>query len=520
MTDTKQKVLLCILDGWGVSKTAQNNGIALAKTPHWDDLWASQPHTTLEASELFVGLPHGQMGNSEVGHMTIGSGRVIMQELPRIDQAIEKNLITSLPVMEKFLSKIKAGSQRVHLLGLLSPGGVHAHQNHLLYFAHYLASLGVTVYIHAFMDGRDTPPQAGADYLAWLLREIQAHPFIHLATVGGRYFAMDRDKRWERIETAYQAMVEGQGPQAIDPLVLMQTYYDQGIGDEFIPPHVMNGYKGMADGDGLIMVNFRADRARQILTSLLDPQFDSFARSKIIQFSAALGMTEYASSLTPYIPVLFEKQSLDYTLGEVVASHGLKQLRAAETEKYAHVTFFLNGGQEEPFEGEDRLLIDSPKVATYDLQPEMSAPELTDKLVQAINSQHYDLIITNFANPDMVGHTGIQEAIVKAVETVDQSLGRLRQACMKAGYVMLITADHGNVEQMIDEEGQPHTAHTLNPVPFVVVNANTKLRQTGKRSLEDIAPTILDLLSLPIPHEMTGTSMLSYDHHQRIVHGN
>lgn len=518
--NTNQKVLLCILDGWGVRHANENNGIALAKTPHWDHLWATYPHTTLEASELYVGLPHGQMGNSEVGHMTMGSGRVIMQELPRIDQAIEKELIPELPVMKQFVDQVTNARGRVHLLGLMSPGGVHAHQNHLLYFAKYLASLSLAVYIHAFMDGRDTPPQSGAAYLKEFLEEISSYSSIHLATIGGRYFAMDRDKRWDRVDVAYQAMVAGQGPQFHDALELMAAHYAQGIGDEFIPPHVMQGYDGMADGDGLIMVNFRADRARQILTSLLDPTFNHFSRSKVVQFSATIGMTEYASSLTPYMPILFEKQSLASTLGEVVAEKGVKQLRAAETEKYAHVTFFFNGGREEVFSGEDRILIESPNVATYDLQPEMSAPELTSKLVQAIQTGGYGLVIANYANPDMVGHTGIQSAIMKAVEAVDQSIGQLYQACKDNGFIMIITADHGNVEQMIDDDGQPHTAHTLNPVPFLVLSENIAFGTEEKKSLADIAPTILDLLGLSVPAEMTGKSLIFNDHQQRVVHEN
>lgn len=519
MITTKQKVLLCILDGWGVRANTDANGIALAKTPHWDNMWAHQPHTSLQASELFVGLPSGQMGNSEVGHMTIGSGRVIMQDLPRIDQAIEKNIIPQLPAMEQFVCQVQEGNGVVHLLGLLSPGGVHAHQNHLIYFAQFLSGLGLTVFIHGFMDGRDTPPQSGVDYLKDFLSAIKPYPSIHMATIGGRYFAMDRDKRWDRVKSAYDLMVDGQGPKVDDPVHLMTDYYGQGIGDEFIPPHGISDYAGMKDGDGLLMVNFRADRARQLLMALLDPAFSHFPRSRSLHFSATLGMTEYAKNLTPYIPVLFDKQSLDHTIGQVISENGLKQLRAAETEKYAHVTFFLNGGREEPFAGEDRLLVESPKVATYDLQPEMSAPILTEKLAKAIKSGQYDLIITNFANPDMVGHTGIQEAIIKAVEAIDDSLGSLSQACRDAGYVMIVTADHGNVEQMIDEEGQPHTAHTLNPVPFVCVNAPVHVQEKGG-SLQDIAPTLLDLLGIPIPEEMTGQSLIFYNDHQRTVHGN
>jgi 2,3-bisphosphoglycerate-independent phosphoglycerate mutase len=508
MSESKQKVMLCILDGWGIRDQTESNGIAQAHAPHWQNLWQNHPHTTLQASELFVGLPEGQMGNSEVGHMTIGSGRVIMQELPRINQAIEQGVIPTIPQMKRFVTALKQRTNKVHLIGLLSPGGVHSHQGHILYFAKYLASQSLHVYIHAFLDGRDTPPQSGIGYLDWLLAEIKGSTNITLASVGGRYFGMDRDKRWERIETAYHAMVTAKAPHTNDPVTLVQKYYDQGIGDEFIPHHIIDDYPGMQDGDGLLMVNFRADRLRQILVALLMPDFDHFPRPRTVQFAAAMGMSEYAVELTPYIPALFEKQSLDNTLGEVISHAGLQQLRAAETEKYAHVTFFLNGGRELVFPGEDRLLVASPKVATYDLQPEMSAFELTEKLVEAIHSQKYDLIVTNFANPDMVGHTGIPEAIIQAVNAVDQCLGRLQEACQQEGYALMITADHGNVEQMVDEFGHPHTAHTLNPVPFVLFNAAFQVSELRTGGLHDIAPTILRILGVPLPTEMTGQSLV------------
>lgn len=516
MVERKQKVMLCILDGWGVRDQTESNGIAQAHATHWQNLWQNYPHTTLQASELFVGLPEGQMGNSEVGHMTIGSGRVIMQELPRINQAIDQDIIPTLPQMEKFITALKQGTRKVHLIGLLSPGGVHSHQGHILYFAKYLASQSIQVYIHAFLDGRDTPPQSGVGYLEWLLAEISDSPNITLASLGGRYFGMDRDKRWERIETAYQAMVSAEAPNVKDPLESIKKWYAQGIGDEFIPHHIVGDYPGMGDGDGLLMANFRADRLRQILAALLMPDFNHFHRAKVIQFSAAMGMSEYAVELTPYIPPLFEKQSLDNTLGEVVSHAGLQQLRAAETEKYAHVTFFLNGGRELVFPGEDRLLVSSPKVATYDLQPEMSAFELTDKLVESTRSQKYDLIVTNFANPDMVGHTGIPEAIVKAIAAVDQCLGRLQEACQQAGYALMITADHGNVEQMADEFGNPHTAHTLNPVPLVLFNSTLPVKHLRSGTLQDIAPTVLHILGLPVPDEMTGQTLIDSSYEQRI----
>lgn len=509
----KTPVVLCILDGWGIAEKTSVSGISSAKTPHWDRFLQEYSHAQLQASELFVGLPEGQMGNSEVGHMSIGSGRVIMQELPRIDQALANNHVATNPIYQTFMEKTVTANGDCHLLGLLSPGGVHAHQDHLLQLAKLCAQNNTKVWIHAILDGRDTPPQSAAKYIADFLSAIKDFPQIQLATIGGRYFAMDRDHRWERTAGAYQAIVQAKAPIVTDPLQMLSAFYVQNIGDEFIPYHVCANYTGMQTGDSLFVGNFRADRMRQILMALLLPDFDQFDRSNPPHFSATLGLTDYSAQLSPYIPTLFPKQSTTQTLGEVVAAAGLRQLRTAETEKYAHVTFFFNGGREEAFEGESRHLVPSPLVATYDLQPEMSAFILTDFLVSTICEKLYDLIVVNFANPDMVGHTGVQAAIKKAVETVDDCLFDLETACLNHGYCLLITADHGNVEQMVDPEtGQPHTAHTCNPVPFVVVQSQqgegAKQFILRNGSLSDIAPTVLAIMGLKKPAEMTGISLI------------
>lgn len=503
----KQKVILCILDGWGISTDPRYNGISMAHPPVWSHLIKDYPHTQLQASELFVGLPDGQMGNSEVGHMTIGSGRILMQDLPRIDQAIAKNLIPSMPEFQTFLDKAKTSPTKViHLLGLLSSGGIHSHQNHILYLAHCFANEGFQVKLHAFLDGRDTPPKAALTILKDILPTLPPH--VQLASMMGRYYGMDRDKRWDRIELAYRAIVDGDATHSEDFLGTIEDLYEQGITDEFIQPYIHPTYKGMEDGDSLVMANFRADRVRQILSALLQPQFEDFSRDKVVKFQATLGMMDYSEALCPLIPPLFTKQSIANTLGEVIAQHGMKQLRVAETEKYAHVTFFFNGGRELLFPGEDRKLVPSPQVATYDLQPEMSAAELTDYVTQQLSTNKYDLIVLNYANPDMVGHTGVVPAILKAIETIDNCLGKLEKAAKENGYALLITADHGNVEQMVDYvTGQPHTAHTTNPVPFIAVNVDTPKIHHG--TLQDIAPTVLKIIGLPQPVEMTGKSLLS-----------
>lgn len=500
------KIVLCVLDGWGYRAPAPDNAISCAHTPNWDQLWETSPHSLLNASSGDVGLPEGQMGNSEVGHMSIGSGRIILQDLPRIHKAVREGTLAHEPAFATFRTKMKANGGVCHLLGLLSDGGVHSHISQILESAKILNDDGIPVIFHAFLDGRDTPPQSAMTYLSQVESFCADHPLSSLGTVGGRYYGMDRDNRWERIEKAYHAMVEGDGPPFTQCDALMKTSYADGINDEFVLPHVFEGYTGMKEGDGLFMTNFRSDRARQILTALLDPGFEKFSRTPV-KFAATLGMVEYSETLNAWIPTLFPPQTPTETLGEVVSHAGLKQLRLAETEKYAHVTFFFNGGREETFPGEDRILIPSPKVATYDEKPEMSAFEVTDALTKAISSKAYDLIVVNYANTDMVGHTGDQAAAQKAVEAIDQCLGKIMEAVKSTGALLAVTADHGNVEAMYDQAaGHAHTAHTTNPVPFMIFNGPALSLKDGR--LCDIAPTLLDLMKLPTPTAMTGQSLL------------
>lgn len=485
-------VVLCILDGWGHREEREDNAIALANTPNWDRLTASCPKALLETSGLAVGLPAGQMGNSEVGHMNIGAGRVVMQDLPRIDSAIKDGSFFTNPQLAAFLDTLKKTGGAAHLMGLMSPGGVHSHQDHMVALAKACADAGVPVRVHAFMDGRDTPPESGKEFLAKFLKDVEGLENVTIATVAGRYFAMDRDNRWDRVQKAYDAIVDGAGPTHPDPLELVSASYADGKTDEFVVPAVVGDYSGAKDGDGVLFANFRADRAREITQALLDPSFEGWARNRVVSFAAATGMTEYSKAHTEWLTALFPPETLTGILGEVVAKAGLKQLRIAETEKYAHVTFFLNGGEERVYPGEERILIPSPKVATYDLQPEMSAPEVTDKLVDAIESGTFDLIVVNFANGDMVGHTGILEAAIKAAETVDTCLGRLEKALIKAGGTMIVTADHGNAEMMRDPEtGAPHTAHTIGKVDAVLVNAPEGIVSLSDGRLADLRPPSL-----------------------------
>ena len=502
-------VVLCILDGWGESNSDDHNAIQLADTPAWDGFMRDCPHASIDASELHVGLPEGQMGNSEVGHMNIGAGRVVMQDLPRIDAALAAGELARNPRLLLLVDKLKASGGTCHLLGLMSPGGVHSHQNHIAALARILDAAGVPVAVHAFLDGRDTPPSSARAFMASFLADMEGCTRLRAATVGGRYWGMDRDKRWDRVALAYDALVDGKGERAADALGAIDAGYARGETDEFIRPTVVDGYPGMADGDGLLVANFRADRVRQILTALLDPAFDAFVRPRMVKFAAAAGLTEYSAALNPFLTTLFPPESRSHVLGELVAQAGLKQLRIAETEKYAHVTFFLNGGEETQYPGEERILIPSPKVATYDLKPEMSAYEVTDKLVAAIDSGKFDFIVVNYANTDMVGHTGNLDAAIKAVEAVDRCLGRLRDAVVRAGGALLITADHGNAEMMEDPQThEPHTAHTLNRVPVVLVNAPAEIAGLRDGQLADVAPTLLALLQLPQPKEMTGRSLM------------
>ncbi len=506
-------VLLCILDGWGERDETENNAIRLAPTPVWDRLTATSPRGTLDASEGHVGLPAGQMGNSEVGHMNLGAGRVVLQDLPQIDTALADGSLATRPALLAFIDKMRNSGGTAHLLGLMSPGGVHAHQTHIAGLARILDKAGIPVIVHALLDGRDTPPKKAADYVNTFMADA---PGIRIGTVCGRYFALDRDQRWDRVTKAYHALVAAQGTPAPDAIAAIEAAYAAGQTDEFVEPAIIDGYPGMQDGDGLLMANFRADRAREILTSLLDPAFDGFARARTVTFAAAAGMVEYSAALNELMTSLFPPQRLAKVLGDVLSTEGMTQLRIAETEKYAHVTFFFNGGEERVFPGEERILIPSPKVATYDLQPEMSAAEVTDKLVAAIEEDRFDFILVNFANTDMVGHTGILDAAIKAVATVDACLGRLDAAIRKAGGVMLITADHGNAEQMSDPEtGQPHTAHTSNVVPLVLAGNFPDIAGLQDGKLADIAPTVLDLLGCDKPAEMTGNSLIIHVGEQR-----
>jgi len=502
-------VLLCILDGWGHRTERTDNAIAQAKVPTWDRLVATCPHSVVETSGLDVGLPPGQMGNSEVGHMNIGAGRVMMQDLPRIDAAIADGSLRKNPALAGFIAKLKASGGTAHMIGLLSPGGVHSHMDQIAALARLLDGAGINVAIHALLDGRDTPPSSGLGFMEAFLGKIAGLPRTKIATVGGRYYAMDRDKRWDRVEKAYAAMTDAKAPAFADPLAAIRASYEARMTDEFMLPAVIGDYTGMKDGDGVLMANFRADRARQILAALLWPSFDGFGRARIVHMAAATGLTEYSQAHNSYMSVMFSGESSGRTLGQVISDAGLTQLRIAETEKYAHVTFFLNGGVEQEFPGEERILIPSPKVATYDLQPEMSARDVTDQIVDAITHSRFDAIIVNYANGDMVGHTGILAAAIKAAETIDACLARLEEAVKKSGGTMLICADHGNLEMMRDPEThEAHTQHTVGVVPAVLVNAPAGVTALRDGRLADIAPTVLELMQLAKPAEMTGVSLM------------
>jgi 2,3-bisphosphoglycerate-independent phosphoglycerate mutase len=502
-------LVLCILDGWGERPRAADNAIENARAPNWHRLRARWPHAQLQASEHYVGLPDGQMGNSEVGHTNIGAGRVVFQDLPRIDAAIADGKLATMPPLLDFVGKLKEHRGTAHVMGLMSPGGVHSHQRQIAALARVLAEAGVPVAVHAFLDGRDTPPKAAVSYVKEFQEDVSGLPGLRIATVCGRYYAMDRDKRWDRVERAYRVIVSGVGGHASDPLQAIGAAYARGETDEFVVPTAIADYPGMRDDDGLLLANFRADRMREIAAALLDPDFSGFARERRIAFAAALGLVEYSAELNRFLVTLFPPDDLSDSFGEVVSRAGLTQLRIAETEKYAHVTFFFNGGRETLFPGEERILVPSPNVATYDRQPEMSAPEVTDKVVEAIRSGRFDVIVLNYANTDMVGHTGRIDAATKAVETVDACLGRLSEAVEQAGGTLVITADHGNAEMMRDPDtGEPHTAHTLNPVPFILVNPPAEIGHLENGRLSDIAPTLLDILSLPKPASMTGHSLI------------
>lgn len=499
-------VALVILDGLGLREARDGNAVALAATPTLDRLTATAPMATLVTHGLDVGLPEGQMGNSEVGHMNIGAGRVVMMDLPKIDAAVLDGSLANRDAVRAHVDALKASGGACHLMGLLSPGGVHAHQRHLAYLAKAVAAEGIPVRLHLIGDGRDVPPRSIEGYLAALRGDLEGAVGIEVATVCGRFYAMDRDNRWDRVERAYAAMATGEGLRADDAEAAIAAAYERGETDEFIAPTVIGDYNGMRDDDGLLCVNFRSDRAREILAALAAPGFDGFLRTPIA-FAARTGMVEYSTAHNAYMDAVFPDQEIADTLGQTVARAGLRQLRLAETEKYPHVTFFFNGGVETPEPGEARHMAPSPMVATYDLQPEMSEKEVTERLVSAIRSGEYDLIVTNYANPDMVGHTGDLDAAIAAVEAVDAGLGQAVAAIEDVGGSMLICADHGNCETMIDEgTGGPHTAHTLNRVPVWLAGRSGLSLRDGR--LADVAPTLLHLLGIAQPDAMTGRSLI------------
>ena len=501
----KKPLLLMILDGFGIAPP-EGNAIAAAKTPNLDRLFSSNPLTQIGASGLDVGLPDGQMGNSEVGHTNIGAGRIVYQELTRITKTIEDGKLGDVePIVNAMDSALKNGTS-LHLMGLMSPGGVHSHMEHLYGILQLAKDKGLEkVYVHAFLDGRDVPPSSAKEYVAQCVDKMKEIGVGKIATVAGRYYAMDRDNRWERVEKAYSALVYGEGVEAKCPVDAIQKSYDDGVTDEFVIPIVVEGGDTIKENDSVIFFNFRPDRAREITRTLVDPDFKGFERRNGFFPLNYVCMTQYDATM-PNVEVAFKPQSLVNTMGEYISSLGMNQLRIAETEKYAHVTFFFNGGVEKQYENEDRILVKSPAVATYDLQPEMSAYEVTDKLIPAIKAGKYDVIILNFANCDMVGHTGVFEAAVQAVEAVDTCVGKVTDAIKEMDGVTIITADHGNADKMIDEDGEPFTAHTTNPVPFCVVGCDCKLREGGV--LADIAPTMLKIMNLPQPEEMTGKSII------------
>lgn len=508
MPAAPKPLVLMILDGFGHSENPEFNAIHAARTPVYDRLLATQPHGLISGSGMDVGLPEGQMGNSEVGHMNLGAGRVVYQDFTRVTKSIRDGEFFHNPSICTVVDKAVGSGKAVHILGLLSDGGVHSHQDHLVAMAELAARRGADkIYLHAFLDGRDTPPKSAQASIELMQATFTRLGKGRIASLIGRYFAMDRDNRWDRVQQAYELIVDGQAQYrsdyAVDGLI---AAYERGESDEFVKATTIGEPVRVEDGDAVVFMNFRADRARELTRCFVEPDFDGFQRARVPQLAGFVMLTQYAASIPA--PSAFAPEALTNVLGEYLAKNGKTQLRIAETEKYAHVTFFFSGGREEPFEGEERILIPSPKVATYDLQPEMSAPEVTDRIVEAIEQQRYDVIVVNYANGDMVGHTGVFEAAVKAVECLDGCMGRIVNALEKVGGEALITADHGNVEQMEDVmTGQAHTAHTCEPVPFIYVGKRpARIREGGV--LADVAPTLLTLLGLPVPPEMTGHSIV------------
>ena len=505
----KRPVALVILDGWGINPQCEQNAVCMARTPRLDEFFETYPHTRIGASGMDVGLPDGQMGNSEVGHLNLGAGRVVYQDFTRISKSIADGDFFTNPAFTGALGKIRESGGKLHLIGLLSDGGVHSHNSHLYALLRLAKQEGIQdVCVHAFLDGRDTPPRSGISYLAELEEEMARLGCGRIATIVGRYYAMDRDTRWDRVERAYRALTEGVGEAAVDSREAILAAYAAEQGDEFVTPRVVQPASTVDDGDGIIFFNFRSDRARELTRAFTEKNFSGFARRKSPALAAYVCMTEYDATFD--LPVAFAPEALVNLLGEVVAGAGLKQLRIAETEKYAHVTFFFNGGSEEPYPGEDRCLIPSPRdVATYDQKPAMSAVEVTDEVERRVASGDYALIVLNYANCDMVGHTGFLDAAVAAMETVDTCVGRVVDAVLAQGGVLLLTADHGNCEQMSDGRGGAHTAHTSNPVPLILVDPDRRGKKLNPGILADIAPTILRLMGQDVPREMSGKSLLS-----------
>jgi 2,3-bisphosphoglycerate-independent phosphoglycerate mutase len=508
-----KRVLLVVLDGWGVNMNKEGNAIAAAQAPVYRGLVTGYPHTELQASGEAVGLPDGQMGNSEVGHLNLGAGRIVYQDSTRISKAISDGEFFQNPVLLSAIEAVKNSNAALHLMGLLSDGGVHSRLDHIFAMFDLVKAQGITnVFFHAFLDGRDTPPSSAIRYIKQLEDHLAGIGVGKIASVSGRYYAMDRDKRWERIQKVYEALVTAEGIRKYSAAEAVEQSYEHNRTDEFVIPAVIldpetdKPFATIRNGDAVIFCNFRSDRAREITRALTDPEFQGFKRHMVPKLSTFVCLTTYDETFD--LPVAFSPVKLTNILGGVLSSRGVRQLRIAETEKYAHVTFFFNGGEEQSFPLEDRVLVPSPRdVATYDKKPEMSAREITDKLVGHITSRQYGFILVNYANPDMVGHTGIVEAAVKAIEVLDECLGRVLTAAREEGMLALITADHGNIEVMFDPStGQPHTAHTTDPVPFIITSKDAKLRSGGV--LADVAPTVLELMGIPIPPEMTGKSLI------------
>ncbi|MCF6219234.1 MAG: 2,3-bisphosphoglycerate-independent phosphoglycerate mutase [Gammaproteobacteria bacterium] len=515
MSNKPKPMTLIILDGWGYSESSESNAIAAAKTPVWDKLWKERPHTLIQGSGSSVGLPNEQMGNSEVGHLNLGAGRVVYQEITRVSRSIRTGSFFNNQTLTGAVDDAVNKGKAVHILGLLSPGGVHSHEEHILAMAELAAQRGAEkIYLHAFLDGRDTPPKSAESSIKLMDETFARLGKGRIASVIGRYYGMDRDHHWPRIQAAYDLMTQGKSTyQSIDAISALSAAYERGETDEFVQataiiPRGESAVK-MEDGDTLVFMNYRSDRARQVTRPFIEPDFDAFTRTHNPKLGRFVSLTEYHADFE--VDVAFPPERLANVFGEYLSNQGLRQLRIAETEKYAHVTFFFNGGRDEPFPGEERIMVKSPDVATYDLQPEMSAPELTDKFIEAIEAAKYDVIICNFANPDMVGHTGDFDATVKAIEALDAALGRVIPALIKAGGETLITADHGNAEQMMGiGTGQPHTAHTSNPVPLIYIGHRDLALSHLDGALSDIAPTMIDLMGIRQPSEMGGRTLVEH----------